>query len=63
MLWSIGVHVIDETNTEVLLEISTGQNWHEFVKHRVGQHWFGIENSLDSGPAGAGPNQILVLTV
>ncbi|MEC7969676.1 MAG: UDP-N-acetylmuramate dehydrogenase [Pseudomonadota bacterium] len=55
---STGVHVIDETNTEVLLEISAGQNWHELVMHCVGQDWFGIENlALIPGLAGAAPVQ------
>ena len=54
---STGVHVIDETNTEVLLEISAGR-WHELVMHCVGQDWFGIENlALIPGLAGAAPVQ------
>jgi UDP-N-acetylmuramate dehydrogenase len=53
-----GIHVLEETQSHVLLDIKSGENWHELVLHCVQKGWHGIENlSLIPGSVGAAPIQ------
>lgn len=54
----MGVKKLDETASEVLLEVGAGENWHHFVSYCVQKGWGGIENlSLIPGTVGASPIQ------
>lgn len=53
-----GIHVIDENDSAVELEVASGENWHNFVLFCVERGWGGIENlSLIPGTVGAAPMQ------
>ncbi|MDX1585767.1 MAG: UDP-N-acetylmuramate dehydrogenase [Balneolaceae bacterium] len=53
-----GRELIDETDTQVLISLGAGENWHESVMYCVGKGWGGIENlSLIPGTVGAAPIQ------
>lgn len=53
-----GIHVVEETDTTVIVEAGAGENWHQFVLHAVENGWAGIENlSLIPGSVGASPIQ------
>jgi len=53
-----GIHILEETDSEVLLEVASGEGWHDFVLHAVKKNWSGIENlSLIPGTVGAAPMQ------
>lgn len=53
-----GIDIIDENNSEVLVESGGGENWHSFVLHSLEKGWGGLENlSLIPGTVGAAPMQ------
>ena len=53
-----GIGVASETDEEVVLEISAGENWHDLVMHCIDQGYGGIENlSLIPGNTGTAPIQ------
>jgi UDP-N-acetylmuramate dehydrogenase len=53
-----GVKKLEETGSEVILEVGAGENWHHFVSYCVQKGWGGIENlSLIPGTVGASPIQ------
>ena len=54
----LGFEIVSESDTDVVLEIGAGMNWHETVIRCVNQGWWGIENlSLIPGNCGAAPMQ------
>ena len=54
----MGIKKIEETASEVILEVGAGENWHHFVSYCVQKGWGGIENlSLIPGTVGASPIQ------
>ena len=53
-----GIRLIEETHDEVLVEVSSGENWHEFVLWSIEQGFGGLENlSLIPGNVGSSPIQ------
>ncbi len=53
-----GIAIIDESETQVVVEVGAGENWHAFVLHAIHNNWGGIENlSLIPGTMGAAPMQ------
>lgn len=53
-----GIRVIQETETDVLVQSGAGEVWHEFVLYCVENNFGGIENlSLIPGSVGASPMQ------
>ncbi len=53
-----GITVLSENNGQVTLEVSAGENWHEFVLHCIDKGYGGIENlSLIPGNVGTAPIQ------
>ena len=53
-----GIDILEESNEHVILDVKSGENWHELVLHCVGKRWHGIENlSLIPGSVGATPIQ------
>jgi len=53
-----GKKIISETENEVLIEASAGENWHEFVLWTLQQNYGGLENlSLIPGNVGTAPIQ------
>jgi UDP-N-acetylmuramate dehydrogenase len=54
----MGIKKLNETASEVILEVGAGENWHYFVSYCVQKGWGGIENlSLIPGTVGASPIQ------
>lgn len=54
----MGIKKLEETASEVILEVGAGENWHHFVSYCVQKGWGGIENlSLIPGTVGASPIQ------
>jgi UDP-N-acetylmuramate dehydrogenase len=54
----MGIKKINETSSEVTLEVGAGENWHHFVSYCVQKGWGGLENlSLIPGTVGASPIQ------
>lgn len=54
----VGKRIIKETDSEVVVEVGAGENWHAFVEHCLSRNWGGIENlSLIPGTTGAAPIQ------
>lgn len=54
----MGIKKINETPSEVILEVGAGENWHHFVMYCVQKGWGGLENlSLIPGTVGASPIQ------
>jgi len=54
----MGIKKINETATNVNLEVGAGENWHHFVLYCVQKGWGGLENlSLIPGTVGASPIQ------
>lgn len=53
-----GIHIVEETDDSVLLNVKSGEVWHELVMYCVQRQWGGIENlSLIPGTVGAAPIQ------
>ena len=53
-----GIELIEETDTDYLVQAYGGELWHEFVKHCIAQGWSGLENmALIPGSVGAAPVQ------
>jgi UDP-N-acetylmuramate dehydrogenase len=53
-----GITVFYEDEDEVVLDVKSGENWHEFVIHSLENKWYGLENlSLIPGLVGASPIQ------
>lgn len=53
-----GKHIISETDTEVLIECQSGENWHKFVLWTLDHDYGGLENlSLIPGNVGTSPIQ------
>lgn len=54
----MGIEKIEETDRHVFIRVGAGENWDEFVKYCVDNHYGGIENlSLIPGSIGASPVQ------
>ena len=52
------LHIVDEGDMGLQLEVGAGHNWHELVLYCAEQGWFGIENlALIPGSVGAAPVQ------
>lgn len=57
-LISKGISILSESDDHVLVSVSAGENWDDFVKYTIDNHWWGIENmSLIPGSVGACPVQ------
>ncbi|HRG79479.1 MAG TPA: UDP-N-acetylmuramate dehydrogenase [Cyclobacteriaceae bacterium] len=53
-----GINIEEETDDSVLLNVKSGEVWHELVMYCVQRQWGGIENlSLIPGTVGAAPIQ------
>ena len=53
-----GIELIQETDTDYLVQAYAGEVWHEFVQHCIHQGWCGLENmALIPGSVGAAPVQ------
>ena len=53
-----GKKIIEELDDSISIEVSSGENWHEFVKWSIENNYGGIENlSLIPGNVGAAPIQ------
>lgn len=53
-----GLGIIKETDTDILLKVNAGENWHQLVLTCVENNWGGIENlSLIPGQVGTSPMQ------
>lgn len=53
-----GIRKIKEDDTNVWLQVRSGEVWHEFVLHCISNGWAGVENlSLIPGTVGAAPMQ------
>jgi UDP-N-acetylmuramate dehydrogenase len=53
-----GIYVLDQNKDEVVVEVMSGENWHNFVMFSLDKKWFGLENlSLIPGSVGASPIQ------
>ena len=54
----LGIELVEDRASEVLISASAGENWHEFVLYCIDKGWGGIENlSLIPGQVGAAPIQ------
>lgn len=54
----MGIQKIQETSSDVLLQVGAGENWSHFVSYCVHKSWGGLENlSLIPGTVGAAPIQ------
>jgi len=53
-----GIHIHEESDDSILVDVGAGENWHQFVLQAVDNGWAGIENlSLIPGSVGASPIQ------
>ena len=53
-----GLQVMKETETDIVLKVATGYNWHELVTYCVNHNWYGLENLASiPGTVGAAPIQ------
>lgn len=55
---SKGIELLEDTPQSVLLRVSAGENWHQFVGYCLQQGYYGLENlALIPGTVGAAPIQ------
>ncbi|MGP4848087.1 FAD-binding protein, partial [Marinobacter sp. 1Y8] len=53
-----GIHLTNQADDYVDIEVMAGENWHDLVVHTVNQGWYGLENlALIPGLTGAAPIQ------
>lgn len=53
-----GIELIEDSSKSVLVKVSAGENWHQFVRKCVSEQWNGLENlALIPGTVGAAPIQ------
>ena len=53
-----GIHIISETENDVTLKVSAGENWHDFVIYCINNNYGGLENmALIPGNVGTAPIQ------
>lgn len=53
-----GIYIIEKKADYVILEVGSGENWHQFIKYCLKQEFYGLENlALIPGSAGATPIQ------
>ena len=53
-----GIHLTQQTDNYVDIEVMAGENWHDLVLYTVAQGWYGLENlALIPGLTGAAPVQ------
>ncbi|MEM7086581.1 MAG: UDP-N-acetylmuramate dehydrogenase [Bacteroidota bacterium] len=53
-----GISIISEKDSEVIIEVMAGENWHDFVQHAIENDLGGLENlSLIPGNVGTAPIQ------
>lgn len=54
----LGIQVIEENESSVVVKCGGGENWHQFVLYSLQNNWGGLENlSLIPGTVGAAPMQ------
>lgn len=54
----LGISILQETDSHVLLQSASGETWHQLVMFCVDRNWGGLENlSLIPGTVGAAPIQ------
>ena len=54
----LGIEVLEESDTQVIVRVAAGQNWHEWVSYCLAHAWHGLENlALIPGLVGAAPIQ------
>ena len=53
-----GIEVLEETETNIIIKVQSGEMWHDLVMKCIANQWGGIENlSLIPGTVGAAPIQ------
>lgn len=53
-----GIELSEESNSDVILKVGAGEDWHSFVEYAIRQNYGGLENlSLIPGCVGASPMQ------
>lgn len=58
LLANKGIHLIEETQDDVLVSVAAGEVWDNFLQYCLDQHWYGLENlAIIPGTVGASPIQ------
>lgn len=53
-----GIDIIQDSDTDVIISVGAGENWHDFVATCLTKGWYGLENlALIPGLVGASPVQ------